>query len=110
MDQIMALNKPDPIAPAPAKPGGRRKPRHDPGLPSMDEIKAADAGDGGRLDTAMEEEMHDLKVKMRKCDRLSKLRKRGRNLSKEQQALLLSKEKMKRRLDELKKLTKEKRR
>merc|ERR1711974_453486 len=104
MDQIMALNKPDPIAPAPAKPGGRRKPRHDPGLPSMDEIKAADAGDGGRLDTAMEEEMHDLKVKMRKCDRLSKLRKRGRNLTKEQQDSLVHKSKYQRRIEELRRL------
>jgi len=52
----------------------------------------------------LEEEMHLLKTKMRKCDRLSKLRKRGRNLTKEQQETLVDKSKYQKRIDELRKL------
>jgi len=52
----------------------------------------------------LEEEMHQLKTKMRKCDRLSKLRKRGRNLSKEQQDSLVHKSKYQRRIEELRRL------
>merc|ERR1719397_1262364 len=52
----------------------------------------------------LEEEMHLLKTKMRKCDRLSKLRKRGRNLTKEQQETLVDKSKFQKRIDELRKL------
>jgi len=52
----------------------------------------------------LEEEMHQLKTKMRKCDRLSKLRKRGRNLTKEQQDSLVHKSKYQRRIEELRRL------
>jgi len=52
----------------------------------------------------LEEEMHQLKTKMRKCDRLSKLRKRGRNLTKEQQETLLDKSKYQKRIEELRRL------
>jgi len=51
----------------------------------------------------LEEEMHQLKTKMRKCDRLSKLRKRGRTLSKEQQETLVHKSKYQKRIEELRK-------
>jgi len=51
----------------------------------------------------LEEEMHLLKTKMRKCDRLSKLRKRGRNLSKEQQEIVVNKSKYQHRIEELRK-------
>jgi len=49
----------------------------------------------------LEEEMHQLKTKMRKCDRLSKLRKRGCNLTKEQQETLVDKSKYQKRIEEL---------
>jgi len=52
----------------------------------------------------LEEEMHQLKTKMRKCDRLSKLRKRGRNLTREQQDSLVHKSKYQRRIEELRRL------
>lgn len=52
----------------------------------------------------LEEEMHQLKTKMRKCDRLSKLRKRGRNLNKQQQDTLVHKSKYQRRIEELRRL------
>merc|ERR1719397_112276 len=52
----------------------------------------------------LEEEMHLLKTKMRKCDRLSKLRKRGRTLSKEQQETLVHKSKYQKRIEELRRL------
>lgn len=51
----------------------------------------------------LEEEMHQLKTKMRKCDRLSKLRKRGRSLTKEQQETLVHKSKYQKRIEELRK-------
>jgi len=59
---------------------------------------------GGKTYDELEEEMHDLKVKMRKCDRLSKLRKRGRNLAKPQQTLLANKSRHQARLEEIKKI------
>jgi len=52
----------------------------------------------------LEEEMHQLKTKMRKCDRLSKLRKRGRTLTKEQQETLVHKSKYQKRIEELRRL------
>jgi len=52
----------------------------------------------------LEEEMHQLKTKMRKCDRLSKLRKRGRNLTKAQQDTLVEKSKYQKRIEELRRL------
>jgi len=52
----------------------------------------------------LENELHQLKTKMRKCDRLSKLRNRGRSLTKEQQDTLVSKSKHQHRIEELRKL------
>jgi hypothetical protein len=52
----------------------------------------------------LEEEMHQLKTKMRKCDRLSKLRKRGHNLTKDQQETLVHKSKYQKRIEELRRL------
>lgn len=49
----------------------------------------------------LERELHLLKTKMRKCDRLSKLRDRGRSLTKEQQETLVNKSKHQHRIDEL---------
>jgi hypothetical protein len=49
----------------------------------------------------LEEEMHQLKTKMRKCDRLSKLRKRGRNLTKEQQETFVHRSKYQKRIEDL---------
>lgn len=59
-------------------------------------------GDQERL--KLDNELHQLKTKMRKCDRLSKLRARGRTLTKEQQETLVNKSKHQRRIDELRKL------
>jgi len=52
----------------------------------------------------LEEEMHQLKTKLRKCDRLSKLRKRGRNLTKEQQETFVHRSKYQKRIEELRRL------
>jgi len=63
---------------------------------------SADNRDEERL--KLEHELHQLKTKMRKCDRLSKLRNRGRSLTKEQQETLVNKSKHQHRIEELRKL------
>jgi len=52
----------------------------------------------------LQREAHELKTKMRKCDRISKVRKRGTSLSKKQQELLVNKSKYQHRYEEIKKL------
>jgi len=52
----------------------------------------------------LQKEAHQLKTKMRKCDRISKVRKRGTSLSKIQQELLVNKSKYQHRYEEIKKL------
>jgi len=52
----------------------------------------------------LQNEAHQLKTKMRKCDRISKVRKRGTTLSKIQQELLVNKSKYQHRYEEIKKL------
>jgi len=52
----------------------------------------------------LQREAHQLKTKMRKCDRISKIRKRGTTLSKMQQETLVNKSKYQRRFDEIRKL------
>jgi len=52
----------------------------------------------------LQKEAHLLKTKMRKCDRISKVRKRGTSLSKKQQELLVKKSNYQHRYEEIKKL------